>query len=639
MMAKKGENQMPTKPNKNFIPLIFLTLIVFIQGYGIINNPLESQNQLELTGKIKLPELSDRWALIIGVSNYKDANIRDLKYADKDAYSFYNSLIEKCRFKKEQIKILLNKDATYENIRRSISGWLLKNAQKNDKIIIFFSGHGYRDIDNNNDEDDGFDEFLIPFDFQSDDISSAIRDDEFAYWINSLKAENILLVLDSCFSGGAAKAKGIINENISIKGDVKIDNFAKDIFGEVPRAGVSLLGASKAEQISFEEPKLKMGIFTYFLIDSMDKKSDMNLDNKITIKELFDNLKPTVLKYSKANYKREQEPILIDTMKNPFDLVYIPIELSDSAGKNSAKIENLISRANLTKDTNRKIELLEECCKLDPKNEEIHAKLAFQLYWNKNYDEAIYHYGIAISIASKKKYKMEITRYRYLKHYYQSISEIYESKGLFEKAKQYIHKAIDAHKAWGLQKDKFSYYNQLGDLYYKNNELNEAIQTYIYSIQMDEIQDEVYFKLSRIYVKLMKYEEALSILEKAVNINPDYSKFYYLQGVIIKYVENDIDLSGELFKRFFDSNKYLKFRIESISRRKKRDDEYFPEVILDLEKIIKEYDYYAEAYIDLIQLCNKKKKNLEKVKYYYNKLIEIYPFFKKEENLFLMKKN
>ena len=278
------------------IELIFLTFIFFIQGCGILNKHL---------GKIKLPELSNRWAVIVGISKYKDINIRDLNYADKDAYSFYNSLIKKCRFKKEQIKILQNENATYENIRRSISGWLFNNAQKNDKIIIFFSGHGYRDIDNNNDEDDGFDEFLVPFDYQSDDISSAIRDDEFAYWINGLKTENILLVLDSCFSGGAAKAKGIINENINIKGEVKVDNFANDIFGEVPRVGVSLLGASKADQISFEESKLKMGIFTYFLIDSMDKKSDMNLDNKITIKELFDNLKPEVLKYSKANYKRE----------------------------------------------------------------------------------------------------------------------------------------------------------------------------------------------------------------------------------------------------------------------------------------------------------------------------------------------
>ena len=232
---------------------------------------------------------------------------------------------------------------------------------------------------------------------------------------------------------------------------------------------------------------------------------------------------------------------------------------------------------------------------------------------------------------------MKITRYRYLKQYYQSISEIYESRGLFEKAKQYIHKAIDAHKAWGLRKDDFNYYNQLGDLYYKNNELSEAIQTYIYSIQMNEIQDEVYFKLSRIYVKLMKYEEALSILEKAININPDYSNFYYLKGLIIKYIDNDIDWSDKLFKRFFDLNEILKIRIGSISRRKKLKDRYIPEVILDLEKIIKKHDYYAEAYIDLIQIYNKQNKNLEKAKYYYNKLIEIYPFFKKEKNLFLKK--
>ena len=149
----------------------------------------------------------------------------------------------------------------------------------------------------------------------------------------------------------------------------------------------------------------------------------------------------------------------------------------------------------------------------------------------------------------------------------------------------------------------------------------------------------------------MKYEEALSILEKAININPNYSEFYYLQGIIIKYVENDIKCANTVFKRFFDLNVMLKLDVEKISFGKESVeryqsyefslqiiDEQLSKVILDLEEIIKRYDYYADAYIDLIQICNKHKKNIEKAKDYYKKLVEMYPFFKKEDNLFLMKK-
>jgi tetratricopeptide (TPR) repeat protein len=634
------------------IKLIFFMSIFFIQCSGITTQSLENHNQLAQTEKIILPALIDRWALIIGISKYKDDNIIDLNYADKDAYSFYDSLIIKCRFKKEQVGLLLNENATYENIRRKISGWLFNNTNKNDKIIIFFSGHGYRDIDNNGDEDDGFDEFLIPFDYQSDDISSAIRDDEFAYWINSLKAENILLIFDSCFSGGAAKAKGIINKSINIKGEIKVDNFVRDIFGEVPRVGVSLLGASKADQLSFEEPKFNMGVFTYYLIDSMDKRSDFNLDNKITIQEIFDCIKPKVMNFSKSNYNLEQEPILIDTMKSPFELVYIPVEINISTGKNKEKINNLLKMANLAEDRNRKIELLEECSKLDPKNEDMHSALALQHFFSENYDKAIYHYEIAISLVSERKDFDKVFKCLKLSRYYTSLSEVYESKGLLEEAKQNIKKAIDMEKSIEEEKnfelykqllDLHELYNQLGDLHYKNNELNEAIQAYLYSIKFNKIQDEVYFKLSMIYIKLMKYSEALSILETAIEINPDFSNFYYLNGLLYKYIYRNINKSNELLKKYLDLNKILKIEIDSISKFKEMLEKYpsseifLSNIIFSLEEIIKKYDFYADAYIDLINISNKYKKDVEKSKNYYRKLIEMYPFFEEEKKLLLIK--
>jgi tetratricopeptide (TPR) repeat protein len=578
-----------------------------------------------LEERIKALELTDRWAVVIGISKYKD-NTLNLQYAESDAQSFFDSLIKKCRFKKEQIKLLINENATYENIRKSMEGWLLRRTNKDDKIIIFFSGHGYRDTDNNNDEPDGLDEFLVPFDFQSDDISSAIRDDIFAYWINELKAENIILFFDSCFSGGAAKAKGIINKNV--KGDIKGDSFVKDIFGEVPREGISLLSSSKADQLSFESPEFKMGLFTYYLIDSMNKESDSNLDNKITIKEMFDNLSIKTLKYSKANFNREQEPVLIDTMKNPFDLVYMPVEISASGLKNNKKIENLLKMVELNINEIRKIELLEEVCKLDPENIDARSKLALYLLIERNYDRAIYHYEASISLIIKNK---DIIYY--LPLFYQHISEAYEGKGNFEEAKRYIKEAIE------LKKEKYEYFNQLANLFYKNNEIDEAIRSYLTSIKLNEIQDDAYFNLAKIYIRLMKYNEAKNILNKAIDINPDYSKCYYLKSLIYKYLDKDINKSNEFLKKFYELNPSLKNELEIINIRKERFEinqsyENFKYLISYLEDVIEENDFFAEAYIDLIQTCRRQKKDIEKAENYYKKLIEIYPFLEKEKELF-----
>lgn len=110
----------------------FLKCIVLIL---LFKNIVAAQSGKALTS------LEDRWALVIGISQYRD-NTLNLKFADKDADVISDALINQCRFPQNHIKLLKNADATYENIRRGVEGWLAKNTNKNDKVVIFFSGHG-----------------------------------------------------------------------------------------------------------------------------------------------------------------------------------------------------------------------------------------------------------------------------------------------------------------------------------------------------------------------------------------------------------------------------------------------------------------------------------------------------------------
>ncbi len=89
-------------------------------------------------------DIEKAYALIIGISEYKDPDIPGLKYTHADAESIFKLLTDpkKLGLSKDKIKILLDRDATQFNIKNAISSWLFKNADEDSKVFIFFAGHG-----------------------------------------------------------------------------------------------------------------------------------------------------------------------------------------------------------------------------------------------------------------------------------------------------------------------------------------------------------------------------------------------------------------------------------------------------------------------------------------------------------------
>ena len=56
----------------------------------------------------------EHFALIVGINEYK--NLNNLEYAVNDAKAIYNILKDKFGYKKENMKLILDKDANKENI-------------------------------------------------------------------------------------------------------------------------------------------------------------------------------------------------------------------------------------------------------------------------------------------------------------------------------------------------------------------------------------------------------------------------------------------------------------------------------------------------------------------------------------------
>ena len=79
------------------------------------------------------------WALIIGIDKYQ--NVQKLNYAVDDAESIKEILNNSFHFPSDNISILINEEATKQNILRSFSE-ITKNAKSNDRVLVFFAGHG-----------------------------------------------------------------------------------------------------------------------------------------------------------------------------------------------------------------------------------------------------------------------------------------------------------------------------------------------------------------------------------------------------------------------------------------------------------------------------------------------------------------
>ena len=144
------------------------------------------------------------WALLIGISDYihfDDVEGGDLPGAEHDARRIRDVLVLRDYVPEENVRLLLNREATRAAIEEGVTGWLAENARPGDNVTIFFAGHGSQMWDESGDEEDGLDETLAPADVLPTSTDNDISDDTFNEWLASLPTSNVVVILDNCNSG------------------------------------------------------------------------------------------------------------------------------------------------------------------------------------------------------------------------------------------------------------------------------------------------------------------------------------------------------------------------------------------------------------------------------------------------------
>ncbi len=145
-----------------------------------------------------------QWALIVGISDYinlGEGEGGDLPGAAPDARRVRDVLVIRHGFPEQNVRVLVNHDATKAAIEEGVTEWLVENVRPGDNVVIYYSGHGSQMWDEDGDEDDGLDETIAPADVIPTDTRNDISDDQFNDWLGMLPTENVIVFLDNCNSG------------------------------------------------------------------------------------------------------------------------------------------------------------------------------------------------------------------------------------------------------------------------------------------------------------------------------------------------------------------------------------------------------------------------------------------------------
>ncbi len=262
--------------------------------------PSRSREQTEIPRSSQAPvRRGDTYAVVIGVSRYRNPRINPLKYADDDAEAFYNFLVSTAggRIPPENVRLLLDQDATLVNIKVALGVFLSKKAKKSDTVMIYYAGHGAPETDLTGVADDGLTKYLVPFDADPDLLyATAFPMPEVETIFRRVEAERIVFFMDTCYSG-AAGGRSFMSNVLRQRGLTISRRFLDSL---VSGSGRVVVTASRPNELSLEMDKLRHGLFTYYLLEGLTGKADANRDGAVTLRETYDYLELNVASQARA---------------------------------------------------------------------------------------------------------------------------------------------------------------------------------------------------------------------------------------------------------------------------------------------------------------------------------------------------
>jgi hypothetical protein len=231
------------------------------------------------------PDVSHKWALVIGIASFRDRRL-NLQYTRKDADAVAALLTDPVygRFPADHVRLIEDEQATTVNVRAGLN-WLARQASEDDLAVIYIASHGTA-----RDQDEAGASYVVTFDtdVQSRDglYSTAIPLVEISNVVRTrVKALKAVVILDTCHSQGA------VSQTVTVPATMPpqmLDHIREG-------TGRVIIGASQAEESSFESAKYGHGLFTYYLLQGLKAQKDA------PVEKIYDYVRERVTQDAAAN--------------------------------------------------------------------------------------------------------------------------------------------------------------------------------------------------------------------------------------------------------------------------------------------------------------------------------------------------
>lgn len=198
------------------------------------------------------PRYDNSHALVIGINKYQRAS--PLGCAVSDAEAVADTLRRRFSFPAGNVRVLLNEDATRTAIHKSFLDLSGNATSVDDRLLVFFAGHGHTVRARRGDVG-----YLVPYDGNSDDLSSLLRWDTLTRDADLIQAKHLLFIMDACY-GGLAITRAMKPGSL---------RFLKDMLQRTAR---QVLTAGKANEVVADRggPRADHSVFTGHLLDALD---------------------------------------------------------------------------------------------------------------------------------------------------------------------------------------------------------------------------------------------------------------------------------------------------------------------------------------------------------------------------------
>ena len=227
--------------------------------------------------------------VLVGVDRYSDPKLT-LRFAESDAKRLGQALDGSIGsyYANSDVAVLQGGKAGRDGILAALAR-ATQAAAATDTLVFAFAGHGIQDADGRY--------YLTPSDFDASRVAeTGLAWAQVAELLHATKVR-VVVILDACHAGLSGSEKLGTN-----------DDAAGALLG-ARRAPMLVLAASKGRQVSYENAKWGGGLFTYALVEALQrnrKNHDLDHDGAIAVSELYRAVKGIL----QTNSEGQQTPWL-----------------------------------------------------------------------------------------------------------------------------------------------------------------------------------------------------------------------------------------------------------------------------------------------------------------------------------------